>query len=561
MPSHRITRTWAPPADRVAFFREAGFWRDASIPRQLLRAADRFGDRIAIRDGEVKSSFGDVAEQAIRVAAWLRGQGLRAGEAVLFQLPNWHEAAVVFHGVQLAGGVVVPVTPILRRREVGFILGQTRARFAFVSQRFRSYDYRDLYGELVQETELEQVVWVRAEDPVDEDGFERVLETSPPRREEVETWLGQGDDVALVIYTSGTTSDPKGAIHTHDGVMASTRMCGELFALNENDVLFCPTPVTHITGISMTFLFPVAYGCPVTIQAVWAAEEAFDLISRDRTTFMIFATPFLRALTDIAEARDVTLDHIRAIACGGADVPQALARQATSRLGEVVRMYGATEAPNVSSGSPWDPIDKQWGTEGRWLRPTVGRVVDPETGEDLPAGIPGEAWWLAPQMLAGYLDPSLNDASFTADGYFRSGDLVVVDDDGYVTFAGRIKDIINRGGEKISAKEIEELILRLPQVDEVAVTPMSDEALGEKVCAWVIAHSGAQLTLADVTEHLQTFGVAKQKLPERLEVTTDFPRTPSGKVRKQELRDQIDSTLLCGRSPGADRENRLESAP
>ena len=561
MTSRRITRTWAPPADRVALFREAGFWRDASIPESLLRAADRFGDRTVVRDGAVTLSFDDLTAQAMRVAAWLRGRGLRAGEAVLFQLPNWHEAAVVFHGIQLAGGVVVPVTPILRRREVGFILGQTGARFAFVSERFRSYDYRDLYADLVQETGLELVTWVRAEDPAIGGDLAHVLDTPLPEREEVESWLGHGDDVALVIYTSGTTADPKGAIHTHDGVMASTRMVGEFFGLNENDVLFCPTPVTHITGISMTFLFPIVYGCPVTVQAVWAPEEAFDLISRDQATFMIFATPFLRALTDIAEARDVSLDHIRTIACGGADVPEALARQATTRLGEVVRMYGATEAPNVSSGSPWDPTEKQWATEGRWLFPTQGRVVDPETGKDRPAGTPGEAWWLAPQMLAGYLDASLNDSSFTKDGYFRTGDLVVVDDDGYVTFSGRLKDIVNRGGEKISAKEIEDLVSKLPQVHEVAVTPMTDDALGEKVCVWVIVHDGAQLTLTDVTDHLLTFGLAKQKFPERLEVVTDFPRTPSGKVRKQELRDQVDSMLVRERGLGGDRPDRMEIKP
>ena len=543
MPSHRITRTWAPPADRAAFFEESGWWGHASVADGLLRAADRFGGRTVIRDGGTTVTFDRLADQAMRVAAWLRDRGLQTGEAVVFQLPNWHEAAVVFHGIQLAGGVAVPVTPILRRREVGFVLGQSGARFAFVARRFRSYDYRDLYAPLAQETGLEHVVWVRPEGADDPAGLDlaAVLTTPVPERAEVATWLGRGGDVALVIYTSGTTSEPKGAIHTHDGVLASTRMCGELFGLNENDVLFCPTPVTHITGISMTFLFPVMYGAPVTIQAVWAPEEAFDLITRDRTTFMIFATPFLRALTDIAEARDVTLEHIRTIACGGADVPQALAREATARLGEVVRMYGATEAPNVASGSPWDPTDKRWGTEGRWLFPTRGRVVDPETGEDVPPGTPGEAWWLAPQMLAGYLDASLNADSFTEDGYFRTGDLVVVDDDGYVAFTGRIKDIVNRGGEKISAKEVEDLLLTLPAVREVAVTPMSDDVLGERVCAWVIPSDGARPTLGDVTDHLLTFGLAKQKLPERLELVTDFPRTPSGKVRKQELRAQVDS--------------------
>lgn len=505
----RIEPTWRPPAEQIAFYRSARYWRDASIADQMDRVRRRFPDRIAIRDSTAALTFGEVHDGAVRVAAWLRDRGLRSGEAVLFQLPNWHESAVVFHGIAMAGGVAVPLTPILRRREVGFIQGQTAARFVFAAASFRGFDYADLYDELGPEV-FEARVWLRAASVPEGDlSLEQILAGPPPSAQDLREWRTRGDDAALVLFTSGTTADPKGAIHTHDGVLASTRMCESWFALDERDVLFNPSPVTHITGISLTFLFPATFGCAVTLQEQWAPEQAMEVIRRDRTTFMMFATPFLQALVDIAERDDFVLDHVRTIVCGGADVPQALSARANQRLGAVVRMYGATEAPNASCGTAWDPEPWKSATEGRWLFPTEGRVVDPETGEAVEVGVAGEAWWRAPQMCAGYLDAELNVASYTSDGFFRTGDLVTVDDLGYVTVRGRIKEIINRGGEKLSAREIEELILEQPEVAEVAVTPMSDPRLVEKVCAWVVLRDGHQLGLPELVDRLAGVGLAK----------------------------------------------------
>ena len=208
-------------------------------------------------------------------------------------------------------------------------------------------------------------MWVRPSDENEGTRLADVLRHPPLSPDEIAELAGHGDDVALVIYTSGTTAEPKGAIHTHDGINSSTDMCKAWFGFNENDVLFNPSPVSHITGISMTFLFPASFGCSVTIQEAWNPEEAFDTVVRDRTTFMMFATPFLQALSEIAEDRDVRLDHIRAIVCGGADVPESLARRAFERLGEVVRMYGATECPNTSCGLPLGPAGQEVGHRGQ----------------------------------------------------------------------------------------------------------------------------------------------------------------------------------------------------
>lgn len=537
----RVIPTWQPPAAVTDLYRAAGLWRPASVTDDLRACVDRFGDRTCVRDSVSALTFAEVWDRAAVLAGWLRERGLRRGEPVLVQLPNWVEAAVVFHAVLMAGGVVVPMTTILRRREVGFIQRQTGARIAVVAAEFRGFAYPPLYAGLQQEhgpDGLEEVVWARAEE---DHGGVRLQEAvaAPVGPEDAAVLAGRDTEVALVIYTSGTTADPKGAIHTHQGLAASADMCQRWFGLNENDVLYNPSPVSHITGISLSVLFPAAFGCTVTLQEAWDPQHAFELVTRNRSTFTIFATPFLAALTKIAEQRGVHLDHFRTIVCGGADVPEALARSAYDRLGEVVRMYGATECPNASCGSPWDPQPRKWGTEGRWLYPTEGRVVDPESGTDLPPGEVGEAWWRGPQMSAGYVDATLNELSYTRDGWFRTGDLVTVDADGWLTVQGRIKDIINRGGEKFSAREIEDLIGQVPGVGDVAVTPVPDPGLGERVCAWVVLREGHTLDLPTLVAHLRSKGLATQKLPERLELVAEFPRTPSGKIRKQELRERL----------------------
>jgi cyclohexanecarboxylate-CoA ligase len=538
MSNRAISPTWRPEPDVEALYRAAGWWHPASITDDLRRCVERFGDRVVVRDSTTQLTFAQVWDRAAALAAWLRKRGLGKGEAVAVQLPNWTETVVAFHGVLMAGGVVVPMTTILRRREVGFILRQTGARFAVVAEEFRGFSYRQLYAELVEEeATLEHVLWARSGGTVGVQ-FEDALASVPLDVDTARATAGRDRDVALVIYTSGTTADPKGAIHTHEGLASSSDMCQRWFALNENDVLFNPSPVSHITGVSLGVLFPAAVGCSVTLQEVWQPQQAFDSLVHDRTTFMIFATPFLAALTEIAEEQDVRLEHIRTIVCGGADVPDALARRAQARLGEVVRMYGGTECPNASSGSPWDPQTARWGTEGRWLFPTQGRVVAPDTGRDATPGEVGEAWWRGPQLCAGYVDAAMNSA-FTDDGSFRTGDLVSIDTHGWLTVRGRIKDIINRGGEKFSTREIEDLIAELPGVLEVAVTSMPDPRLGERACAWVVLKPGATLELRDLTNRLRSLGLATHKLPERLEVVDEFPRTPSGKLRKNELRERL----------------------
>lgn len=537
--SRPIAPTWRPAPEIERFYRASGMWHAASVTDDLRRCADRFGDKVAVRDSTTRLTFGQLWDRAAALAGWLRERGLRRGEAVAVQLPSWTEAVVAFHGVLMAGGVVVPMTSILRRREVSFIVRQTGARFAIVAEEFRGYSYRDLYADLTGEgVGLDHVLWVRG--GAGGERFEEALRTRPVDVETALASAGRDGDVALVIYTSGTTADPKGAIHTHEGIAASGDICQRAFGLNENDVLFNPSPVSHITGISLSVLFPAAFGCSVTLQEAWDPQQAFDVVERDRTTFFIFATPFLAALTAIAEDRGVRLDHVRTIVCGGADVPEALARRAHERLGTVVRMYGATECPNASCGSPWDPELQRWGTEGHWLFPTEGRVVDPGTGTDLPSGSVGEAWWRGPQLCSGYVDAERNDA-FTADGWFRTGDLVRVDAGGWLTVQGRIKDIINRGGEKFSAREIEDLVAEVRGVADVAVTPVPDPVLGERVCAWVVLAPGADLDLAALTTHLRGLGLTTQKLPERLEVIDEMPRTPSGKIRKTDLRDRLEA--------------------
>ena len=307
-------------------------------------------------------------------------------------------------------------------------------------------------------------------------------------------------------------------------------------------MLFNPSPVSHITGISMTFLFPASFGCSVTIQETWNPEEAFGTVVRDRTTFMMFATPFLQALSEIAEDRDVRLDTSARSSAAGPTSPSRCPAVPSSGW---ARWSGCTAPRSV----PTPAAGPRGICRPRSGAPRAGGSSPPRLAWSIPT--PGSTWaWVrwgrpaaSPQMCSGYVDGSLNASSYTADGYFRTGDLVSVDAEGYVTVRGRLKEIINRGGEKFSSREIEEMIRSLAVAAEVAVTPMSDAVLGEKVCAWVVLREGHDLTLSQLCEHLLGFGLAKQKLPERPELIDELPRTPSGKIRKVDLRHRIDRVL------------------
>lgn len=511
-------------------YRALGAWTGELVDAPLRAAAERHPERTAVVDGDRRWSFRALDAAVERFARGLQRLGVRPGDVVSFQLPNGIEALVVHQAAQRCGAVSNPIVPIYREREVGFILRQARTRVLVVPDTFRRFDHRAMAeGLRATAPDLEHVVVVG--DPGRTGvGFEDVGVGGPPLAPSGRT----STDVALLLYTSGTESDPKGVLHSHDTLTYECRSVIELYGLDDRDVVFMASPVTHITGLLYGMQLPAMLGAPVVLQDVWDVPRALRLIEDERCTFTVGATPFLHGIVHAPGLADHDVSSLRTFVCGGAGVPPSLIRDAHERTGMVAtRVYGSTECPIVTGSAPTASLAQHAETDGVALPPTELRLVDAD-GAAVPDGEPGELEVRGPDLCLGYLDPQLNAKAFTADGWFRTGDLAALDEHGRMRIVGRAKDIIVRGGENLSAGEIEDLLIEHPSIDEVAVVGAPDPVLGERPCAFVVGMPG--LELGDLVDFLRSRRLAAQKLPERLELVPSLPRTASGKIQKHRLR-------------------------
>jgi cyclohexanecarboxylate-CoA ligase len=493
-----------------------------SLAASLRRVVATAPEALAVVDGDERLTYGDLDERVRRAAALLAGLGVCPGDVVAWQLPNWWEAVVLHHAIIVLGGISNPVMPILRERELTFMLRQSSARILVVPETFRRFDHAALAATLRERVDtLQHVLVVRPQAPRDDD-FGALLAATEPGA----TPLAASDPV-LLLYTSGTESVPKGALHSHATLAAEIASIRDLYALGEHDVVFMPSPVGHITGVLYALHLPVLLRSAVVLQDVWEAGRALQLIQRERCSFQVGATPFLQALTNHEDLARRDVSSLKVFVCGGADVSPALVRRAAQRLDCcVVRTYGSTEMPTVTAGRLDDPPERRAATDGRAIGAAEVRVRE------------GHVEARGPELFLGYLDPALTAAAMTPDGWFRTGDLGVLDSDGHLTIRGRAKDIIIRGGENISVKEVEDVLLEHPAIADVAVVAMPDPLMGEKGCAFAVLVDGAHLALGDLVAYLDGQGIARQKCPERLEAVDELPRTPSGKVKKFELRER-----------------------
>ena len=539
------------PAQAQAWRRE-GAWQDrtvSSLAREIARTDPQRVTHVA--DGRAWRAH-ELVEQAQRLATSLAERGLVAGDVVSFQLPNWPEAVVVDLAASMLGLIVNPIVPIYRDAEVELILADCGAKALFVPANFRGYDYGAMVGRIrARLPGLGLVCGVRvgASDasalPVD-DRFERLVEATVSLFNGAEP---DPDSVKMIMYTSGTTGRPKGVLHSHNTLARAIRMCAQYWGIGAGESVLMASPVTHVTGYSYGIELPFLCGTRTVFMDRWQPADALKLIDGESVVGTVGATPFLQELLDEAQRSGSRLPSLRIFACGGAAVPPELIRRAWSMLENcrAFRVYGSSEAPVVTLGFV-DAAQQDAAAD------TDGRIVDYEVrvlGEDdrpVAEGAEGEICARGPSLMLGYADRAQNDESFDADGFFRSGDIGYVNADQAIVVTGRKKDLINRGGEKVSAKEIEDILHAHPAVREAAIVSMPHARLGETVCAYVIVRDGQSLTLEQVVDAVTASGAARQKCPERLEVVADLPRTASGKVKKDLLR--LDIRERMARDPG-----------
>jgi cyclohexanecarboxylate-CoA ligase len=484
-------------------------------------------------------SWGELDADSARVAGRLLELGVAPGEPVAYQLPNRLEFLTVTCAALRIGAVCMPLMPIFREREVGSILAQASPRVLIVPDAFRGVDHAALAARIAAGlATLEHIVVVPdyaallADGPAAVPGGDVLADRRPAP-----------SDIAQLLFTSGSTGDPKGVLHRHDVLTRAADAHIAHFGLTGEDVIYIPSPLAHQTGFLYGMGIALRLGVTQIAQERWSGEAGYDAIARHRGTFTQAATPFLADLVAVARERGPAAHTpLRMFVATGAAVPRALAREARSVLdAEVGGGFGTTESCMGAGFVSGAADERAWTTDGRALANVRLRVVD-DRGRELAPGIEGNFEIQTDTLFAGYLNrPEATAAALSPDGYYRPGDLATIDADGYLEITGRVSDVINRGGEKIPVAEIEQLLYRHPAVAETAIVAMPDARLGERACAFVVLKNvspAPTLSFAEMQAHFDAHNVARTYWPERLELVAELPRTPSGKIQKFVLRDR-----------------------
>jgi len=533
-------------SDTIAAFRSAGHWRDGVLSATLDRLAVDQPDRVLVSDGYGTLTTAGLRRKAYRLGAALLGLGLRPGDRVQVQLPNWNEFVVVYVALARIGAVLVPTMPIYRHDEVGYVLLHSGARFSIVPQEFRGFDYPEMLAQIRDSApELEHVITVRGAGATDTVRLEDLMAGDGAPGDDVLGAPPSADAPHCIIYTSGTESRPKGCLHTLNTVTFTvSALGGEVMSMGPRDVMFMPSPVTHATGLAMGVTAPLMLGAGIHLMDVWQPRGALERIAHHGCTLSMTATPFVQMMlaevsSDPAAAGQ--LGSLRCWACAGAPIPEVMLQGwAQSVPGcALLPVYGRSEGLLVTACSTTDSARHVLSSDGRAFPGVVLEIRD-EDGKPVPAGTEGEICHGGPGLMLGYWrDPELTARSVDAAGVSRSGDLGRVDADGYLRVTGRIKDMIIRGGINISAAEVENHLLAHPNVADAAVVAVPDARLGERACAFIVPRGEAP-TLAELTRFLrEERRIAPQKLPEYLQIAEFLPTTMTGKVQKFLLRDQV----------------------
>jgi acyl-CoA synthetase (AMP-forming)/AMP-acid ligase II len=536
-----------PAALRERYLAE-GFWTDETLGELVdrsLRAAPDARVNIWSAARPWHGSYAEIRSEALRLVTALAKAGLAPGDVVAFQLPNWREAVVAFCGLAMGGYVLVPIVHIYGPKEVRFILAESGARAYLSADRYGHVDYLEIVdgarADELPDLALHVVVGVAAgaaSARVPRVGWDAVDAATPV----AEIAPSDPDDVCVVAYTSGTTSNPKGVLHSHRTLVAELSHMRPWITIGKPNLM--GSPVTHATGMLGGVLSPTQLGQDLHLIDRWDPARVLPIMLEADIGAGTGAPVFLASLLDHEAFTPEHARRMRRIGLGGAPVPPALADRAAGHGIAIVRAYGSTEHPSITGCAFDDPVEKRHGTDGPPLPGVEIRLLD-DDGAPVPAGVPGEIRSRGPELCVGYTDPALAQRVFDGDGWYGTGDVGVLDADGYLTITDRLADVIIRGGENLSAAEIEVAIAEIPQVAEVAVVAAPDARLGEHACAVVrLAPGVASIGLRNLTDQLARVGLARQKWPEELRVVAEFPRTASGKIRKVELRQRLRAGTL-----------------
>ncbi|HDS2625234.1 TPA: medium-chain fatty-acid--CoA ligase [Escherichia coli] len=525
---------------RRAAYRQQGLWGDASLADYWQQTARAMPDKIAVVDNHGATyTYSALDHAASCLANWMLAKGIESGDRIAFQLPGWCEFTVIYLACLKIGAVSVPLLPSWREAELVWVLNKCQAKMFFAPTLFKQTRPVDLILPLQNQLpQLQQIVGVDKLAPATSSlSLSQILADNTPLTTAITV---HGDELAAVLFTSGTEGLPKGVMLTHNNILASERAYCARLNLTWQDVFMMPAPLGHATGFLHGVTAPFLIGARSVLLDIFTPAACLALLEQQRCTCMLGATPFVYDLLNLLEKQPADLSALRFFLCGGTTIPKKVARECQQRGIKLLSVYGSTESSPHAVVNLDDPLSRFMHTDGYAAAGVEIKVVD-NARKTLPPGCEGEEASRGPNVFMGYFDePELTARALDEEGWYYSGDLCRMDEAGYIKITGRKKDIIVRGGENISSREVEDILLQHPKIHDACVVAMPDERLGERSCTYVVLKAPHHsLSLEDVVAFFSRKRVAKYKYPEHIVVIEKLPRTASGKIQKFLLRKDI----------------------
>ena len=525
---------------RRAAYRQQGLWGDASLADYWQQTARAMPDKIAVVDNHGASyTYSALDHAASCLANWMLAKGIESGDRIAFQLPGWCEFTVIYLACLKIGAVSVPLLPSWREAELVWVLNKCQAKMFFAPTLFKQTRPVDLILPLQNQLpQLQQIVGVDKLAPATSAlSLSQIIADNTPLTMAITV---HGDELAAVLFTSGTEGLPKGVMLTHNNILASERAYCARLNLTWQDVFMMPAPLGHATGFLHGVTAPFLIGARSVLLDIFTPDACLALLEQQCCTCMLGATPFVYDLLNLLEKQPADLSALRFFLCGGTTIPKKVARECQQRGIKLLSVYGSTESSPHAVVNLDDPLSRFMHTDGYAAAGVEIKVVD-DARKTLPPGCEGEEASRGPNVFMGYFDePELTARALDEEGWYYSGDLCRMDEAGYIKITGRKKDIIVRGGENISSREVEDILLQHPKIHDACVVAMPDERLGERSCAYVVLKAPHHsLSLEEVVAFFSRKRVAKYKYPEHIVVIEKLPRTASGKIQKFLLRKDI----------------------
>ncbi|TSH74757.1 cyclohexanecarboxylate-CoA ligase [Acinetobacter sp. RF15A] len=539
------------PARKEAMLKQ-GYWLNQTILDFLRSAVEKNPDKTALVSVKVENqteqsfSYQQLWDMTNKIALGLKQLGVEKNDVVSCQLPNWWEFTLLHLACSRIGAVLNPLMPIFRERELEFMLKHAESKVFVVPQTFRNFNHEQLANQLQNKLDsLKHVVVVNGEG---QNNFDHLLlnhglEQDASAVAELDNMESGPDDITQLIFTSGTTGEPKGVMHTANTLFSNIVPYAERLHLTENDVVLMASPMAHQTGFMYGLMMPIQLNTKVVLQDVWDVSKAVDLIHQHQVNFTMASTPFLNDLSNTVAEQHDKVDSLKIFLCAGAPIPGPLVQKARETLGvKVISAWGMTEWGAVTLTRPEDEDERSFNTDGIALPGVEIKIVD-KKGQTKAVNESGRLMIRTCSNFGGYLKrPHLNDTD--AEGWFDTGDIAYQDQQGYIRICGRKKDVIIRGGENIPVAEIESLLYKHPNIATVALVAYADERMGERACAIIKLKDPTQpLSFNELVDFLKTHNLAMQYVPERLEIWDEIPMTPSGKIQKFKLRELLAQSI------------------